>query len=87
MAQGQAVVVVVGGQGKQPLAAAEHLVIDLGIEAVQAVVLAAVVVDLHGEQALQAAVIPPVLEGPVGVVVTHQKTQAVHLLDVAVEAL
>ena len=64
---------VVGGKGVQPLAGAEHLVVDLGVKAVQAVVLTAVVVDFHGEQALQPAVVPPVLQRPVGVVVAHQK--------------
>ena len=87
MAQGEPVVVVVGGQGQQPLAAAEHLVVDLGIEAIQAVVLAAVVVDLHGEQPLQPAVIPPVLKGPVGVVVVDQKPQPVHPGNVLVKPL
>ena len=47
---------------------------------------AAMVVNLHGEQTLQAAVIPPILQGPVGVVVAHQEAQVVHLGNVVVDA-
>ena len=59
--QREPVVVVIGGHCKKLLSAPEHLVVALGIKTVETVVLAAMVVDLHGPESLEILVIVIIL--------------------------
>ena len=79
--------VVVGGHAEQPGPCPQHLVVGLGVVAVQAVQFAAVVVDLHGKDAAQVLVVVVVLQRPVGMVVTGQKAFLVHLKEKVVQAV
>ena len=79
--------VVVGGDAEQLLPGPQHLVVCLGRVAVQAVQLAAVVVDLHRKRAFEPRIIVIILQRPVGVVVAAQETAGVHPGDKAVEGL
>ena len=83
--EGEEIVVVVGHQAAKALPGTQHLVVHLGVVAVEAVDLAAVVVNFHGEQPAQVFVIIQGLQRPIGVVVAAKKAKPVHALNEGVD--
>ena len=81
---GHAVVIVVCGYAEKLLAASEHLIVGLGMVAVQTVHLTAVVIDFHAPHSLQLRILVTGLQGPVRMIVAAEKAQLRHLFHIGV---
>ena len=82
--QRKTIMIVIRGHGEKLLTTPEHLIIALGIETIEAVMFAAVIVDLHCPESLKILIVIIILQGPVGMIVTAQKTCVCPLLYVSV---
>ena len=77
--------VVVRGDTEKPLAASEHLVIGLGMIAIQTIHLTAMVVNFHAPHSLQLHVLIAGLQRPVRMIIAADKAELHHFFHICVD--
>ena len=79
--------VIIGRHRINPLAGAQHFIIGLRVEAIQPVMLTAVVIDFHRPQPAQILIILIGLQRPVRMIIAAKETLCLHQLNIAVDVL